>query len=98
MARYTILTRRSPRHTWVLRAEVAVPPNDLWVQVGRFSAAHDTLGDVRSEVVAIRGHIEGRDPATGFRGDIPAASEERVVIRVSGRDITKGRGVDLPVD
>lgn len=92
MARYTILTRRSPRHSWVLRADVAVPPNDLWIQVGKFSNAHDTLGDERSEVVAIRGHIEGRDPGTGFRGDIPPGSEERVAIRVQGRDITKGRG------
>lgn len=93
---FVILTRRSPRHAWVHRADVKVPPNDISLLVGKYVEAHRVLDDVKSEVIAIRA-LSADDygiPRTGDRGPLKPHVEKMVVIRVEGTSITKGRGYD----
>ena len=85
---FAILGRRDASSAWVRRYDSATPANVSFTAL-RFAKEMGPDG----EVVAIQGYERGRDADTGHSGDLPAATEAKVALRVRKGVLVSGHGI-----
>ena len=86
---FMILGRKNAASAWLRWGLPGVRGEDAaWS--ARMASEH--LGP-DSEVVVVKGYVEGRDADTGHAGPLPAGTEAKVVLRRLGHEIASGQGL-----
>jgi hypothetical protein len=84
---FMILGRKSPARAW-LRWGIPGVRGEEAAWSARMASEY--LGP-DSEVVVLKGYVEGRDADTGHEGPLPTGTEAKVVMRRLGHEIVSGQ-------